>query len=355
MLATSMARDLGEANVTPLLVVANPRAGRGRAGARAEALARALEAAGVPFALATTNARGHATELAAGAAGTVVAVGGDGTVHEVLNGLVARDGHLGPLAVLPAGSGDDFAANAGCAPSIATLVARLRDGTTRAVDFGIARFATARGPAERRFANNAGLGFDAEVVREAHAGRRLRGRALYLAATLRALRRQRAVACDVVTTDRHGSTTVAGPVLFVSTCNGERVGGGLPFAPGARVDDGLLHVLRVTAPTRGATVSLLLRLLRRRHLADPRVRLDPGRRIDVLPHEPMPLALDGELVADAVTSLQLEVQAGRLLLVGTAAGQISARRGTSLRTGRVGFDLIKSTGAACEEGRSELP
>lgn len=320
MLAASMARDLAEVNVAPLLVVANPRAGRGRAGARAEALARALAAAGVPFTLARTNAPGHATELAAGAAGTVVAVGGDGTVHEVLNGLVARDGRLGPLAVLPAGSGDDFAANAGFTASIPALVDRLRDGSTRAVDFGVAHLQTEDGPAERRFANNAGLGFDAEVVREAHAGSWLRGRARYLAATLRALRRQRTFACELVCTGPHGSTTLAGPVLFVSTCNGERVGGGLPFAPGARIDDGLLHALRVTAPTRRATVALLLRLLRRRHLADPRVRLDSGHRIDVSAAVPMPLALDGELVAAAVSTLRLEVRAGRLLLAGTATG-----------------------------------
>ncbi|MBL9080093.1 MAG: hypothetical protein JNL08_21550 [Planctomycetes bacterium] len=313
-----MARDLVQSNVPPLLVVANPRAGRGRAAARAAALSTALRAAGIPFGCETTRGPGHARDLAAGAAGTVVAVGGDGTVHEIVDGLRAREGMLGPLAVLPAGSGDDFAANAGFAAAPATLAERLRAGTARTIDVGTVEFDGEHGRVVRRFANVAGLGFDAEVVRQAARSRWLRGRALYLTATLRALQRQRPVGCRATFAGPAGSLAWTGPVLFVATCNGARVGGGLRFAPDAVLDDRQFDVLQVTSASRRATLGHLLRLLRGRHADDPRVRLTRAATIELWPEQPMPLALDGELVAGAVTWLRLQVAAERLRLVGTA-------------------------------------
>ncbi len=311
-----MARDLVQSNVAPLLVVANPRAGHGRGARRAAELSAALQAAGRAFELVRTRGPGHATELAAGARAGVVAVGGDGTVHEVLNGLRSRDGVLGPLSVLPAGSGDDFAANAGFAPDAAALVDRLRVGTPRAVDVGLAEFRCELGTLRRRFANDAGLGFEADVVAAAANARWLRGRPLYVVATLRALARQRLVDCELDCELAGTTTTTRSRLLFASACNGARVGGGLPFAPDARLDDGLLDLLQVTAASRRATVALLLRLLGRRHLRDPRARLQRCARATLRPAAPLPLAMDGELVARAVTQLQVGVAAERLLLAG---------------------------------------
>ncbi|MBL8729051.1 MAG: hypothetical protein JNM25_11510 [Planctomycetes bacterium] len=309
-----MARDFVQSNVTPLLVIANPRAGRGRGGPRAEELTRALRAADLPFTLAHSNGPGHATALAAGAPGGVVAVGGDGSVHEILNGLPARGGMLGPLAVLPAGSGDDFAGAAGFPRSAAALVERLRAGTVRAIDVGTAEFDCEHGRMRRRFANNAGLGFEAAVVAAAANARWLRGRPLYLAATLQAVRHQRLVDCELDYTIDGTTTTTRLPLLFVSACNGNRVGGGLPFVPGARLDDGQLDVLQVTAASRRATLVLLWRLLRARHGSDARVRLARCTQLAVRPATPLPLAMDGELVARSVTRARLGIDAARLWL-----------------------------------------
>lgn len=311
-----MARDFVQSNVTPLLVIANPRAGHGRGERRAAELERALVAARLPFVLARTDGPGHATALAATATGTVVAVGGDGTVHEVVNGLPLREGVLGPLAVLPAGSGDDFARNAGFTRSAATLVTRLRTGERRAIDFGTAMVECEHGSLQRRFANNAGLGFEAEVVAAAAAARWLRGQPLYLAATLQAVRRQRLVDCELTCTDAGVTTTTRLPLLFASACNGARVGGGLRFAPDARLDDGRLDLLQVTATSRRATLALLWRLLRARHVGDPRVRLQRCARIGLRPVAPMPLAMDGELVAREVLRLEVATGNGRLHLTG---------------------------------------
>lgn len=316
MLAPPMARDFVQSNVTPLLVIANPRAGHGRGARRAAELERALAAAGLPFTLARTDGPGDATALAAAATGTVIAVGGDGTVHEVLNGLPLRAGALGPLAVLPAGSGDDFARNAGFPRAAAALVERLRAGRPRAIDFGTATYDCELGTVHRRFANNAGLGFEADVVAAAAAARWLRGQPLYVAATLQAVRSQRPIDCGLQCTNGTASVTTQLPLLFASACNGPRVGGGLRFAPDARLDDGRLDLLQVTAASRRATLALLWRLLRGRHVRDPRVRLGQWTRVVLQPTAPMPLAMDGELVARSVRRLELAIGAARLHLAG---------------------------------------
>lgn len=300
----------------PVLVVTNPRAGGGRATKRAGRFTAALRAAGVPFTERRTERPGDATALAATAAGVVVAIGGDGTVHEIVNGLRARDGLIGPLAVLAAGSGNDFAANVGMPDDPHELVARLQRHVLRTVDCGRADIDCEHGALQRRFVNDAGLGFEADVVLAAAGARWLRGMPLYLAATLRAVRRQRVVPCDLTYATDGGSVREALPILFASACNGPRVGGGLHFAPDASLGDGLVDVLRVTAPSRFATLALLLRLVRRRHRGDRRVRLERCREVAMEPAEPLPVTLDGEVVARRATRLVSRIGTEKLVLIG---------------------------------------
>lgn len=296
----------------PLTVVVNPVAGGGRARRRAEALQHALAAAGVPLVVQTTTRRGDAQRFAAEAPAAVLAVGGDGTVHEVLNGLRPCDGRFGPLAVLPSGSGDDFAAAAGFAAEPEVLVQRLRTGSVRAVDCGEATFSTGAGERVERFVNDVGVGFEADVVR-AIQGLPLRGKPLYLTATLRALWRQRSFTAELV---RDGAAAPARPLLFATFCNVPAIGGGLPFAPDARLDDGRLDLLEVAATSRLGTLSLLGKLVRKRHLADPRVRASTVTAATVRCSRPVPLAMDGEFVAADVTALAVRTMAHALLLCG---------------------------------------
>ena len=150
MLRPAMPRDLDGSNQEPLLIIANPRAGHGRGRRRADLLGRELDHSGLPWTISFTERKGHAQQLAADATGPIVVVGGDGTVHEVVNGLVPRDGRLGPLAVLPAGSGDDFAANARFPADPAALVAHLRRPILRAIDIGAADIDCDGGAVEQR-------------------------------------------------------------------------------------------------------------------------------------------------------------------------------------------------------------
>lgn len=296
----------------PLLVVINPGAGGGRARRRGAWLTRALRREGLPHRVVTAAEPGDAERLAAGAPGPVVAVGGDGTVHAVLNGLCNGDGGLGPLAVLPAGSGDDFARSAGFVSDPRRLAARLRRASTRTVDCGQATVETARGTVTRRFANAAGIGFGADVARTA-GGLPLRGPARYVAATLRALAGQRPFVGHL---QLDGVRVPAEPLLLVAFCNGQRVGGGLPFAPAARLDDGRLDLLRVAWTSRLGTLSLLGKLVRQQHGGDPRVRTAVFATAEVCSDDPLPVMLDGELVASDARSLRVTVLPGALRLCG---------------------------------------
>jgi hypothetical protein len=165
----------------PFLIV-NPRSGRGRhgrdhLGADLERLRRAFADHGLAVEVAVTERPGHATELARNAGGDpVVAVGGDGTVHEVLQGLDLQAQRLG---IIPAGSGDDFAWQHGLGGGIEAAVARIAAGRERLVDVGQWEAG--------RFHNNLGFGFEAEVNRLSHRVRIVRGPALYFVALARAL------------------------------------------------------------------------------------------------------------------------------------------------------------------------
>ncbi len=318
MLGAPMTRDPHAAK--EILVIANPRAGKGAARARAERLAESLRRRGLAFRIVETTGAGHATTLARDATSAVVAIGGDGTVNECVNGLPVRAGRIGPFAVLPAGSGDDFAANAGQTRDVDELALRLAHGRTRTIDVGDARLDCEHGAVQRLFVNDAGLGFEADVVLAAGELRWLRGLPLYLTATVRAARRQRVVDCDMTYTSGSTAVTETLPVLFASACNGPRVGGGLHFAPDASVEDNALDVLRVTSSSAFATLGLLARLLRRRHGRDPRVRLERCNEVVMSPSTPLPVTLDGEVIARRTTSLRASIRGQFLSVVADIAG-----------------------------------
>lgn len=169
-------------------VIVNPTAGRGRGRGVVQPIERGLSELGVPFSLEMTSRPGEAVHLArqardAGFA-TVVAAGGDGTVHEVVNGLAqAADAAgvdvVGRLGVLPIGSGNDMAAMSGVPLRLMDALQRLVAPQVRRIDLGRIN--------DRYFDNSVGVGFEAQVTVESHKIRRLRGVLIYLSAVLRAL------------------------------------------------------------------------------------------------------------------------------------------------------------------------
>ena len=272
-----------------LHLVYNPIAGRGRAPAALDRATAFLEARGVPYRVLTTEAPGHATALAAALPGdaVVVAVGGDGTTHEVAKACIGNGRTLG---LLPVGSGDDFAFALGMRRTdLPGALERLATGATHLVDTG-----TING---EPFINAAGVGFDADVARRvARAPAALRGLAAYLWGVLDALRVLRSTVVEVWVDD---ALAYSGRSLLVSTHLGPRTGGSFLFAPGAVNDDGVFDVVVAAGLGRAGILGLLPKVMRGAHLGHPAVRLFHGQRVRLRWERSQPCHVEGEAAPDA--------------------------------------------------------
>ena len=285
-----------------LCVIFNPTAGKHRARRRLERL-RATWADRADF--WPTDRAGHARELAVAAAldgyRVVVAAGGDGTAHEVLNGLMhaARPGvHFG---IVPIGSANDYAYSLG--PG---------DDTARAVDVGVVR---ASGGRAEFFGCNLGLGLNGAVTLESRRIRRLQGIALYGLATLRALCYDfRSPPMTIQIDDEQPWQT---PTLMFSTLIGRREGG-FVLAPRALVDDGWLDFVHAADLSRWQVLQLLPRIaLFGAPEQYPKVRQGRCRRIHLRSEAPLTVHTDGEffcLPADNVRELNIEILPGALMV-----------------------------------------
>lgn len=294
-------------------VILNPIAGGGRAGRMAAAIDRELAARGLHADVVLTRARGHATELAAQAAvdhGLVVAAGGDGTIHEVANGLLAVDEprRNAGLAVLPIGTGNDFAKLLGGHRLEHAFDSILR-GATRKVDAGLVRW----GNQAEYFINGMGTGIDVEVVRQIAGLPRLRGVAGYLLGVLRALRVFEPMRARI----RVDGREIDRRVMIVAVGNGVSQGGGFFMTPHARPDDGRLDLCVIEEMSLPRVLLTLPRLMRGRHVNLPTVAMHQFSRLDVETDEPLFFQLDGELREPTdVHAMTVEVRPGALRVAG---------------------------------------
>ncbi len=268
----------------------NPAAGGGRA-ARSARWFRDRLLSRPDAGLEVARRPGDVERLAADALrrgyGRVIAVGGDGTVQEAINGIAAGQGPV-ELGIVPLGSGNDLARGLGL-PSDLERAWRVAVGhATRPVDVAAARNGAG---IERWFASAGGIGFDAQVANRMAARRWWQaGRAGYLATTLIELRRFRNSAASI----RIDDGEVADRVLFVAIANGPFYGGGMRIAPDARVDDGLLDVCVVGDVSRLTAIRQLPNLYRGTHVRHPSVSTGRGRRVTIEGEPGTPVHLDGE-------------------------------------------------------------
>jgi diacylglycerol kinase (ATP) len=296
-----------------LYLILNPQAARGGAESAWAAAEPVLTAAGARWQLARTTAPGEAESLARAAAragiwDAVVAIGGDGTVHEVVNGLLgAADGPA--LGILPAGSGNDFARAAGIpVGDPAAALRAMLEGDVRSVDVGRVN--------GRYFVNGMGWGLDGRVAVQIARRRRFAGRAMYLAALLSALRGQRPAHVDICLDGR----TVPGFVTLIAVTNGPCYGGGFRICPHARIDDGQLDLCVADAMSRLSILRLVPRVMRGTHLGHPRVWYARGTTVTLTSRIGLPAHADGEVIDAAATRLEVAVVPGGVRMVGAGGG-----------------------------------
>lgn len=294
-------------------VVVNPVAGGGRAGRHWPRISRELKDAIGPFDFALTTKAGEAVTLVRDAirsgAKTIIAVGGDGTVNDAVNGIC--DGDQPPhddvtLGFVMYGTGGDFRRSFDIPKGVAAAIERLKSGGNRVIDLGRLRYTANDGSASERWFNNiASFGFSGEVVRAVNAARIskiLGGKFSFLWNSFLELRKYQGCKIDLVI----DGETIAQEVCTVAVCNGRFFGGGMKMAPDAALDDGFLDVVVVR---QNPPLSILdMRLLYSgAHLTHPNVSVYRGRKVEAKPLSNAPIFLDVEGEAPGMLPATFEV------------------------------------------------
>ena len=272
--------------VTRVALLVNPAAGGGAGRRRAPALARALSRAGASAELLETRGPGDArriVEECRRAAVDVIAVaGGDGTLNEVCQAYLDRDGQPvagPPLALLPIGTGGDFRRTIGAAEDLDRAVERVLSAEPRAFDLGVLRLTTLAGATDvRAFLNIASFGLAGLTDRIVNTGPKwLGGRAAFYLATVRALATWRN---PLVRVRVDGVPWLESPVVNVMIANGRYFGGGMKIAPEADPADGRFDVVAIGDLGRLQTLGLTRAVYAGTHLARRQITATRGIAVE---------------------------------------------------------------------------
>ncbi len=324
------------------ILIANPISGKGNAKNIAEQAYTALTASGRQGQLMLTSASGDAKRFAqeAAADGTpfIIACGGDGTLHEVVNGIATVPDVT--LGVLPCGRGNDFAAAIGVPLKPEAAIATLLSGTPIRVDLGrcyqnsdqlsAASNQEETGTEERKdgeveshpsihppfhsstesreptadcyFATIATCGYDTEVSRRAAKGTPLfAGTASYAYAAVETL-----FYYDPPSVHLEGDFgTYEGPLLLAATGITSRYGGGFKIVPDARINDGLFDVCIVRPVSSVTVLRLLVTLFWGGHVKHPAVSMHQTRTLKIETDTPMLLYADGEPMCETPATIEI--------------------------------------------------
>ncbi len=304
-------RGLNRGDLTGAMVVVNPVSANGRTGKRWPEIASWLKVEGLDFDCRLTGGPGEATDFTRKAlqqgCNLVIAVGGDGTANEVINGFFTSEGPVSETAAvsfIPSGTGNDLADTLHIPRNYREAVKHLITSPLRLLDLGRITFAGHDGNlCCRYFVNVAGLGLDGETVaRVNRTSKALGGFVSFLWGTVISLLlyRNRVMVIEV-----DGEAVFEGPVTMAAVGNGRYFGGGMCIAPGALMDDGLLDIVIVHNMSKPDLLVSLPRVYRGNHLDHPRVKSLRGRRVVINAPGIALLNLDGEQPGRAPVEIEL--------------------------------------------------
>ncbi len=286
-----------------LRLIVNPRAGGGRAAQRIPQIERALASHGISYELSLTERPRHATDLARDARAhgfdTIGAVGGDGTINEIVQSYVSEAGDPEPgpdLALIPAGTGGDFRKTFGLPDDVHRAVSRLHAAKPTPIDLGMAQLTTTEGETRiAAFINILSFGLGGLTDELVNTGPKwLGGRAAFMLGALRATLSYRN---QPVSVRVDGKQYLQTPIYNVALCNGQYFGGGMHVAPRADPTDGLFDVVAMCDLTRAQGLALARHIYRGSHLGQRGVELARGSSIEAFPlrkHDDVLIDLDGE-------------------------------------------------------------
>jgi diacylglycerol kinase (ATP) len=285
----------------------NPASANGSTGRKWPVLARRAAELGLRGDALMSERPGHLSTLTAEAvragATQLVVVGGDGTVYEVVNGLLAAGGGDVELAVLSRGTGTDFARSLGLPRKFDEDIRVALHGRVRTIDAGRATFHHG----EAWFANFAGAGISGAIARDANASSKaLGGKASFMVSTVKIFARWKSAGVEAVV----GGEARQGQMFEIVAMNGPYAAGGMKIAPEAAMDDGLLDTVLFGDVTKLDFLTTFPKIYSGRHLAHPKIELVRGASVSIEADPPLPVVLDGE--QPGTTPARFEIVPGAL-------------------------------------------
>ncbi len=308
-----------------ILVIYNPNAGRGKAKSLWPQIHQSLLAHGLEIVVETTNAPLHAKALAMEAAQkgfrAVVAVGGDGTIHEVANGLLGAlgDGPTLPLGIIPVGNGDDFVKMLPPLPEVgqqgyswAVGIARIASGKPHLVDVGSLRAFRQDGSeaGHRYFVNGVNLGFSAHAAYNfTTIPKLLTGFWGYLAAVLKTLWKYPLLDLQVQVDNQREPSLQSSMVAIM---NGRCFGRAFWVCPQADVQDGVLDMMITKKINQWTILQKIPLMMKGNHVNDPMLQWFRGARISIASPRPLIVEMDGEIPFSDVFRVEIDTLPRRL-------------------------------------------
>lgn len=297
-------------------LIFNPHSDRGRSWDKTAALQPILQRWG-GGSWASTEYPTHATEIAEQAANdgyeVIAAIGGDGTVHEIVNGLMRVPKDQRPmLAVIPIGSGNDFGSAIGIVNDAEAAMERVFTGEPRTIDIGEIRDGSGR---VEYWDNTLGIGFDANVTIHSYRITIVQGFMMYLLAVIQTIFRNFDTPMMHIKTDNE---EIEAETLMFVACNGPREGGGFFVAPDALPDDGILHYALIKKVSRPMMFRLIPEVMNGTHERFKDVSIGRFKELSLKAEQPVTVHMDGEIFAgftSDVTEIHLRVLPGELQVI----------------------------------------
>ncbi len=282
----------------PTRLILNPNADLGHGAEQRAVIESTALSAGAPwFEIVQTDRPGHAYELATAALAdgcdVLVAAGGDGTVHEVVNAIYFSDcTDKVKLGIVPIGTGNDFAHAMGIPlDDVPAALATIARGEVRLADLAVVVDDRQR---REVFENNFGVGLDANVVIRTGEITQVRGFVKYMVGVLTTLYKD---FTPIRLSMRFDEEELVEDVLFLSLGVGPRHGGGFMLTPGALHDDDLVDSCMVKMISRPKALSLLNSAVKGTHIKEPMVTMRRNKEVSICSDAAMPVHIDGEIFA----------------------------------------------------------
>jgi diacylglycerol kinase (ATP) len=294
-------------------LIVNPNADMGQAWRNAADLRPVVEEFGGADWTGTVYPT-HAIELARQAAEEgyelIISAGGDGTAHEVINGLMQVSPERRPrLGIVPLGSGNDFSHAVGMNPQPALALRQIFTGKPKRIDIG----KMVEGHGRTEYMNNTlGIGFDATVTIRSHQLSNVHGFMMYFIAVLQTILFNHDAPKMQIQTD---TESWEDETMMLTVCNGPREGGGFLVAPEARLDDGIYHYAAIRHISRPMMLRLLPEVMKGTHGRFKVVRMGQCKKLELKSEKPLVIHVDGEVYAGFgtdVRQLSIELLPGAL-------------------------------------------